>query len=409
MKIVHLTDSYLPTIGGLERSVASLAELQVKEGHDVYVLTSVYPGEPDTTVLNGVKVIRAAMLTQKIPGVLEDPKRPFHPTVRDPLFASSLERNLKAISPDIVHSHGWSLYSLIPVAKKLGIKVLATAHDYGHFCAVKQATMPDGSTCTGPELNKCLAHAKSHYGSVKGVPLVLGLKSNVKASNTISWTGLSESVTTIANGSEFEVSNMAIIPSYTPDSVLSVLEGSRPDFLPEGRYLLFVGAFTHLKGVDVLLEAHKQLQEDGIEIPLVLIGMPKQDSPDFSKYSNITVVENQPHSTVMSAWKHASLGVVPSTMPEAFGQVAVEALAAGTPVIGSNHGGIKDILTEETGVKVPAGDVAAFADAIKALWLDEKRLKDMSGAGPARAALFTVSAVYPRIMQKYQEAIEGNK
>lgn len=66
------------------------------------------------------------------------------------------------------------------------------------------------------------------------------------------------------------------------------------------------------------------------------------------------------------AWSDAVLA--PSTRPEAFGRVAVEAGAMARPVIAADHGGARETVAEgETGFLTPPGDAAALAKAIEAV------------------------------------------
>jgi glycosyltransferase involved in cell wall biosynthesis len=70
----------------------------------------------------------------------------------------------------------------------------------------------------------------------------------------------------------------------------------------------------------------------------------------------------------------AAVIAVPSTEPEAFGRVAVEAQAIGTPVVVSNLGAVPETVAappdvpaeSRTGWRVPPGDAIALADAITA-------------------------------------------
>ena len=75
-----------------------------------------------------------------------------------------------------------------------------------------------------------------------------------------------------------------------------------------------------------------------------------------------------------AAFLAASVVAVPSTEPEAFGRSAVEAQAMGAPVVVSDLGAVPETVLAppqvpaamRTGWRVPAGDVAALADALKA-------------------------------------------
>jgi len=91
---------------------------------------------------------------------------------------------------------------------------------------------------------------------------------------------------------------------------------------------------------------------------------------------------------------------------EPFGQVVIEAMAAGKPVVATDGGGIPEIVRDgETGILVPMGDAAAMADAVVRLLLDPATALAMGQAGRRRVRdHFTVShtaqkveAIYDRI------------
>lgn len=408
MKIIHVADSYLPTIGGLERAIQTLARKQSEDGHEVVVIAASHPDEPEIVYDGKIKVIRKDMLIQKVPGAISDPRRAFHPTIADPLFKKNLYRIFKYENPDIIHAHAWSMFSVLEAAKKLNIPVISTAHDYGHVCATKTSTFSDGTVCLKPELNKCIQHAKQHYG-IKGVPVALGLHASIKRSKNAEWTAISQAVADQGKDSEYEVPDMRIIPSYCPDNILDYQDAPRPDWVPQEEYMCFVGALGPIKGIHILLQAQQELWNEGVQIPLLVIGVPRPDTPNLD-LPGITHAYNQPHNNVMAAWRHASLGIVPSVVPEAFGQVVVECMAGGTAVIGSNHGGIVDIIEEGVqGLKVEPNSVSSLKDAIKRLWLDKKLRDDMGLKGPERAKKFIISSVIKDIEAAYDDVIKKSK
>jgi glycosyltransferase involved in cell wall biosynthesis len=85
-------------------------------------------------------------------------------------------------------------------------------------------------------------------------------------------------------------------------------------------------------------------------------------------------------SEALSAeYRRATCLVFPSRAPETLGLVGLEALAHGTPVIGSLIGGIGEwLLPERTGLGVPSGDPAALAAAIDRM-LGDKALREKMG------------------------------
>ena len=83
--------------------------------------------------------------------------------------------------------------------------------------------------------------------------------------------------------------------------------------------------------------------------------------------------------TVLGA---ADVVAVPSKRPEPLGLVAMEAAAAGRPVVASAHGGVTEVVRHlRTGVLVAPGDHHALADALRTLADDPGRAREMGEAG----------------------------
>lgn len=406
MRILNVSDSFLPTIGGMERAIDGLTIQRASEGHAVMVLTASHPQGPADETRNGVRIMRRPMSTQKIPRALLNPERPFHATAPDPLFMRAVREAIKTHRPDVIHCHGWSRFSVLPVARKHRIPVVGTAHDFGFTCSVKHTTFPDGRVCDGPALGKCLTHATRYYG-LKGIPIAAGLRAMVPYQKGMTVTAISSAVDQFGHGTPYELPDMIKVPSFIPDESLDLDGATRPEWVPDGDYLMFTGALTPYKGIGLLLEARQILRDNrGLDIPLLLIGTLQPDTPSIDQ-PNVIVRSEVPNSDVMRAWKHATVGAAPSVWPEGFGQVVVEALAAGTPMIGTNHGGIPEIITHGVdGLLIAPNDAVALADAIELLWRDPDLRSRLSEAGRQRAKDFTLSAVGPRFLDVYQTAID---
>jgi glycosyltransferase involved in cell wall biosynthesis len=100
--------------------------------------------------------------------------------------------------------------------------------------------------------------------------------------------------------------------------------------------------------------------------------------------------------------------VLPSTRSEGASQVIPQALAVGTPVVGSNVGGIPEQVRDgETGRLVPPGDPGALAHAILASLREPERSRAMARAGQAMilaqntfdAAMARTTAVYRALLE----------
>ncbi len=93
-----------------------------------------------------------------------------------------------------------------------------------------------------------------------------------------------------------------------------------------------------------------------------------------------------------------------STTGEPFGQVIIEGMAAGKPVIATDGGGVPEIVEDgKTGILVPMGDVQAMADAISRLLADPALAADMGACGRERVRdHFTIEQKARKVEAVYQ-------
>ncbi len=150
---------------------------------------------------------------------------------------------------------------------------------------------------------------------------------------------------------------------------------------PHQRVVLLPGRLTGWKGQRVLIEAARLLRDGGDgDTAFILAGDPqgrdgyvKELDQQIAAANLKDRVKRVGHCADMpAALLCAAVVTVPSTEPEAFGRVAVEAQAMGAPVIVSDLGAVPETVlappqtlpSERTGWRVPAGDAAALAAAL---------------------------------------------
>ena len=403
MRILHLSDFYAPTIGGLERHVETLSREFVALGHHVDVVTLRVGDRPAHEVRDGIRVHRIGGWSGALARFYENPDRPFHPTVPDPGVVAELRRAVGHLRPDVVHSQGWLPYSYFPLHRRgSGPAHVMTLHDYGLVCARKTNQHNGTPWCDGPGLRKCVRCATAQYGGAKATALVTGLRaSRPLHHNADAYIAVSTAVADASRAGLPSDMPVSVIPSLVPNDITDT-PIARPDFLPPDGYLLYVGALGRHKGVDVLLEAHRRMRH---RRPLVLIGT-RHDLDLTSTDPDVTVVHDQPHDRVMAAWHGASLGVVPSVWHEPMGQVAVEAMSCGRAVVVSDVGGLRDTVEHGvTGLRVPPGDPAALAGALDGLLADPTRAAALGLAGRVAAARYRANAIAPRVLSVFEDVI----
>ncbi len=407
MRILMLAQFYPPYLGGEERHVQDLSIALAARGHSVAVATLWHAGLPEFTVEQGVRIYRIRGTLQRVAGLFSDGGHRHAPPLPDPELVWALRQLVGSERPEIVHAHNWLIYSFLPLKTWSSAKLILSVHDHSVACPKKKLIRND-ELCTGPSLAKCLPCAGEHYGLVKGVPVVLAHRVMTMAEKAAVdlFLPVSHAVAVdndlVGHGLALEV-----IPNFVPPVSSIPDQAPHPLLagLPPGDFMLFVGAFARYKGLDVLLRAYADLTAAP---PLVVIGYQTTEYPlrTIAMPPNVIVLQDWPHAAVMQAWSRCMLGLVPSIWSEPFGIVAIEAMAAGRPVIASRIGGLTEIVLDgATGLLVPAGEHEALRDAMQRLIGDPDLRLRMGQAGRQRVSDFQASAVVPRIEQIYRQLL----
>lgn len=175
-------------------------------------------------------------------------------------------------------------------------------------------------------------------------------------------------------------------------------------------HLLYLGRLEmKSKGLDLLLRAYAYALP-GVTADLLVAG----DGPDEQRARALAARLGIAHrvrwlgridgDARFGRLADARLVCVPSRS-ETFGMVAAEALAAGTPVLAFDLPCLRDLVTEAVGVRVPAGDVAAYGRALAELAADPVRCRALGAAGPDTVRHLDWDVVAQRQLTLYQQAL----
>jgi glycosyltransferase involved in cell wall biosynthesis len=420
MRILLVSDHYPPAIGGAERQTYLLAQVFAEQGYEITVAVPWYKGSERVHRDGRVTVVRVRQLRTALTWLVRDQRLRHAPPFPDPITIRDLRGLIQRFRPDVVHSHGWITYSCAVALTWKKTPLLVSARDYGYFCA-NRTLVRDGAPCSGPELAKCLGCAGRYYGIPKGWIAVLGVLAwrPLLRRKLVGLHSISTYVSAVMREHFLDArANRAVaqkrhvlqfvIPSFRLES--SAVPSDAPltaylQALPAEPFILFVGEFRRVKGVEILLAAYAKLDRPP---PLVLIGTYARDGPaEFP--SDVTALTGYPHEAVMAAWDQALFGVMPSLWPEPFGSVVHEAMSRGKPVIGTNHGGHTDMIIDgETGALVPPGNVDALARAMEDLLRDPERRERLGRSALERATLFAADAVVPQFERAYNAVSRNN-
>ena len=105
-------------------------------------------------------------------------------------------------------------------------------------------------------------------------------------------------------------------------------------------------------------------------------------------------------------WQAIDIAVVPSTEPEPFGMVAIEAMLAHKPIVASNHGGLTEIIENNaTGFLVTPNSVQDLVIALEKLIQNELLRKEMGEKGYLRVTTAFSVEQYVDSFEKFFEKI----
>jgi glycogen(starch) synthase len=391
MKILMVSWEYPPVvIGGLGRHVHHLATELAAAGHEVVVLSRQPTGtdpasHPSTdTVSEGVRVIAAA-------------QDPHEFTFSDDMMAwtlamgHSMLRAGTAIKtrgrpwrPDVVHAHDWLVaHPAIALAELFDVPMVSTIHatEAGRHSGWVAGTISRQ------------VHAVESWLVRDSDSLIACSASMGDEITDLFGPGLAD-VTVIPNGI---------------DTAGWPFARRRPRTGPAE--LLFVGRLEYEKGVHDAIAALPRIRRTHPGTTLTIAGEGTQRDWLIEQARKHKVIKatnfagHIDHSHLLDLLRRTDAAVLPSHY-EPFGIVALEAAAAGAPLVTSNVGGLGEaVISGVTGVSCPPRDVAALADAVRTVLDDPAAAQQRALAARRRlTSEFSWQAVASDTAQVYLTA-----
>lgn len=256
-------------------------------------------------------------------------------------FRKAIEKEIRDFQPDVIHSgHIWTLSN---IAGDYNIPLVITAH---------------GTDLIGFEKSN-IYKEDCYLAYEKAQKIITISKDNKNLVDNIFGSQKSE---LIPNGYDPEVFYPEVIDKEKFLKQFGITK-------PYKNIISFAGKFTKEKGIDTLLKALKLYENDDTITILAGDGELFNEMIELKNklgINNVVFIKNQPHNILRQLYNVANISIVPSRK-EAFGLVVIEALACKTPVIGTNTGGIKEIINERVGRLIEVDDYIKLAENVKYL------------------------------------------
>lgn len=356
-KILILNNYYYPNMeGGAEFSIKMQAEALAEIGYDVNVLSM--DGSPDSILLapdiiNGVKIYRVYSKPLYRRRILNDKTHFLDKIINgihsiyNPRMDKGVQAVIEKIQPDIIHTQNMvsMSYRTWKFANKKAIPVVHTLRDYW---------LIDPTT------------------NINQFPLCFDVFFRAyhrKLSNKYINIVTSPSDKTLEIFDDFgyfkNCKHMTIVNAIHYDErLLETCLTEKKNRKDEVVHFMFAGKVTYNKGIKILVDA---FINSGVNAYLSICGSGDLDEW-ISKKNNLNIIQlgKMSQKKLFEEYRKADVLIVPSLWDEPFGRIVIEGAQYGLPIIGSNKGGIPEIIqTLEYGEVYNAEKVEELSDLIK--------------------------------------------
>jgi alpha-maltose-1-phosphate synthase len=403
MRISILTNEYPPHVyGGAGVHVEYLTRELARTDNGEHSVEVRCFGDHD--LRQGNLSVRGTGPSQDVPCADRRHAKVLDPMQRNIAMAAALDR------PQIVHCHTWYTHLAGCMARELyGVPMVLTTHSLEPHRPWKREQLGSGY-----DLTTWLE--RTAYRCAEGVIAV----SESMRRDVVDLYGIDAGrVRVIHNGID--------VAEYRPVEDREVT--ARYGIDPARPYILFVGRITRQKGIVHLLQALPRLAP-GTQVLLCAsspdteaIGRETERLVDEARRSGITVLWEKamvPRADIVPLYSQAAVFVCPSIY-EPFGIINLEAMACGTPVVGSKVGGIVESVDNgRTGLLVPfapkgkddpaPADPEAFASDLAAAvnrLLKDEALREMLGRAARKRVVehFGWDVIAARTLDFYRELV----
>ena len=421
--------------GGSEIYVAGLARALARRGPVTVLHPTDDAGAPDDAARvsdrDGVRVV-ALNRRRPRPAGFE--------AYRDAGPTAAVRALIEADRPDVVHVHHLDGLStgVVFEARRLGIPVVVTLHDFWPACALGQLFDLRGHVCPGPSPTRCLgcvggqvATPPAVRAAARRLPRLAALSAASGALARMTGAGADRvDARLVEMRAVLAAADVVVSPSTFLRDRMDALGFGGIEVLPNGHLpspravrafapgdrvrIGFVGSAIPSKGVHVLADAFRRL--DDARATLAIHGPFPAYHGDTGYEARVRAILGAHVSAIRGPFPHARVAeifagldvlVIPSLSEENAPLTVEEAFAHGVPVVVSDHGGLAERVRDGVdGLRFPPGDAAALAATLRRL-LDDPELRarlgrDTPSVLPMESHAAALESLYARAAVRFR-------
>ena len=332
--------------------------------------------------------------------------------------ANKLEKILEVVKPDVVHVNQTITLSTIKVLKNHNIPIVWTLHDPAIACPATTMKLNNNKYCNNflcknhqyynclihtcqnnrlePSIRKTIRSYVNYYsGLYREVDLYItpsvALKDLIVSSNC----GINEKQICVLN------------------NFIDTKENTFEKVIDKDSYFLFVGRIVEEKGIRCLMEAIKGLPRDILYV-IAGAGNLEEYVRNFIETNNLHNVKCLGYvkqDNIHKLYQSAIATIVPSNFFEIFGMINIESFINKTPVIGSNIGGIPEIVeNNKNGFIFDIDNTEQLKNCILTYWNNIELAKQHGENGYKKVIENYTQDIYMRkLISIYEKLIEERK
>ena len=381
-------------VGGLGRHVADLSEALAEFGQEVHVLTGDAKDAPSREIVNGVHVHR---LTMYGPAGRDFVESVTHLNMH--MLEAALGLLRQGYTFDVIHGHDWlAAYAGKVLKHGLVCPLVATIHatEFGRNHGLHNDLQRHISnlewwlTYEAWRVICCSQYMRGEIQYIFQVP--------------------NDKLRILPNGVK--------VADFTIQDSFDVRAFRRLYAADNERIVFYVGRLVHEKGVDTLVEAVSHILAKSKQVKFVIAGKGpaefalREQAVRLGVSQNIYFAGFVDDLTRNRLYACADVAVVPS-LYEPFGIVALEAMAAGVPVVVSDTGGLAEIVQHaQNGLRAYPGNAHSLADNILAYlkapefakYIKEQAAKDVRQKYNWPAIAQQTLSVYGEVLQEFADS-----
>ena len=379
MKIGMFINYYTPSKGGMETSVINLSKGLEKAGHEVFIFAPEYPNYKDEQK----NIFRYKSIRFNYGG--------YFYVIPVPFFSREIKDTVKNLKLDIIHSH--QPYSLgseaLKFSKKLNIPIVFTYHikyeDYSHYVPF----IPENIS------KKYIRKITTKYSNQCD---------NIIAPST--------AIKKLLIKHEIKVP-ISIIPSGINIDKFEKDTGRRDEIRkkyqvkPDDTMLITACRLTKEKNLGFLVKSFVKIRQERNNVKFLIVGdgAVKKDlekmAEELGVKGNIIFAGLVDRSEIVGLYQASDIFVFASKT-ETQGLVAVEAMAAGNPVVAIKASGIEDIIRNSEDGFLTFESEDEFSESVLKI-VDDKNLREkMSARAKINSKRFSIEPWAEKVVELYE-------